>query len=95
MSRIEEKGAQLVAASCDSPFTLRVFSASLGGLPFPVASDWMRENARAYGVLEETHGISRRSTFVIDSEGALVYANRAFEPGNPEHYEAVLMALPS
>jgi peroxiredoxin len=95
MDRIRERGAELLAVSVDSAYTLRVFAASLGGLPFQVGSDFMREASRAYGVLNEQGGYAARSVFVIDGQGQIVYENRAFGAGNPEHYEAALAALPA
>jgi peroxiredoxin len=80
--------------STDSVFTLRVFEASLGGLPFRLGSDWMRDVSRTYGVLVEEQGFARRSTFVIDGDGRLIFENREFAANNAAHYEAVLEALP-
>ncbi|ARQ71001.1 peroxiredoxin [Streptomyces marincola] len=63
---------QLLAVSCDSPFTLRVF-AEQEGLDYPLLSDfWPHgEAARAYGVFDEEKGCAVRGTFVIDKEGVV------------------------
>lgn len=82
-----------MAVSCDQIFSLKIFKLSLGGLPFELASDWMRTTTAAYGVLDEAHGIARRSVFVIDRTHRLAYQNTAFEAGNRAHYEAVFQAL--
>jgi mycoredoxin-dependent peroxiredoxin len=63
---------QLLAVSCDSPFTQRVF-AEKEGLGYPLLSDfWPHGNAaRAYGVFDEEKGCAVRGTFVIDKEGVV------------------------
>jgi mycoredoxin-dependent peroxiredoxin len=63
---------QLLAVSCDSPFSLRVF-AEQEGLEYPLLSDfWPHgEVGRAYGVFDEEKGCSVRGTFIIDKEGTV------------------------
>ncbi|RBM18987.1 peroxiredoxin [Streptomyces sp. PT12] len=63
---------QLLAVSCDSPFTLRVFG-EREGLDYPLLSDfWPHgEIARAYGVFDEEKGCALRGTFIIDKEGVV------------------------
>jgi len=74
-------------------FALKVFAASLGGLPFPLAGDWRREVVPRYGVLDPEPIVARRSTFVLAPDGRISYANPAFAAGNPAHYDAVIDAL--
>lgn len=61
--------------SCDSVYSLKAWAASLGGLNFPLLSDfWPHgEVARRYGVLAEVSGRPDRSIFVIDASGILRY----------------------
>ncbi len=63
---------QLLAVSCDSMFTQKVF-AEKEGLEYPVLSDfWPHgEVAKAYGVFNEEKGCAVRGTFVIDKEGVV------------------------
>ncbi|MDI2129217.1 peroxiredoxin [Yinghuangia seranimata] len=63
---------QLLAVSCDSMFTQKVF-AEREGLEYPVLSDfWPHgEVAKAYGVFNEEKGCAVRGTFVIDKEGVV------------------------
>ncbi len=82
-----------MAVSCDQVYALKIFKLALGGLPFELASDWMRKTTQAYGVLDEAHGIARRSVFVLDRQHRLVYQNTAFEAGNRAHYDAVFQVL--
>ena len=43
------------------------------GVRFPLAADYTKEVARAYGVLDENAGSSQRGLFIIDPEGVLKY----------------------
>lgn len=90
---IQAAGAQLVGVSTDHIYALDIFQRSLGGLPFPLASDWMRQIAVQYGVYDETRGIARRSVFLLTPQEGRVFENRTFQAGNPEHYQAVLDRL--
>ncbi|MFC5762593.1 peroxiredoxin [Actinacidiphila bryophytorum] len=68
----ERENAQLLAVSCDSMHTQRVFSEQ-EGLDFPLLADfWPHgEVARAYGVFAEDKGCALRGTFVIDPAGTV------------------------
>ena len=61
---------ELLAISCDSPYSLRVF-ADQEGYTFPLLSDFHPhgEVAQAYGIYDETRGCAVRGTFIIDMEG--------------------------
>lgn len=63
---------QLLAVSCDPPFSLRVFS-DQERFGYPLLSDfWPHgEASRAYGVFDEEKGCAVRGTFVIDREGTV------------------------
>ena len=79
--------------SVDMVPSLNAFCEKLGGLPFPIASDWRRAVSRDYGVLNEEGGFAARSTFVIAPDGTVAYENRAFSATDEAHYEAVIEAL--
>ncbi|WP_307828160.1 peroxiredoxin [Nocardioides sp. SYSU D00038] len=67
--------SEVLAISCDPMFALRAF-ADADGLNFPLLSDfWPHgEVSRAYGVLDESTGAPRRSSYVIDREGVVRWA---------------------
>ena len=44
------------------------------GVKYPIAADYTKETARAYGVLDEKAGHAQRGLFIIDPEGVLKYA---------------------
>ncbi len=85
--------AEVVAVSADSLDSHRDFAETLGGVPFPLVSDENLEAARAYGVLDDAGKRSRRAVFVIDKGGRILHAVPWFQPGNPNQYEAIFVAL--
>lgn len=72
LPRFRTQDATVVAVSCDSMFSLRVF-AEREGLTFPLLSDFWPHGAvaRAYGVLDDERGCALRGTFVIDRGGVV------------------------
>jgi peroxiredoxin len=72
-----ELDAQVLGLSVDSPFVVAKFREDLG-LDFPLLSDFNKEAATAFDVLYEdfygSHGVAKRSAFVIDREGVVRYA---------------------
>ena len=71
----ESADVQLLALSCDPMFSLRAF-ADRDGLTFPLLSDFWPHGATAsaYGVLDETGGFAKRSTFIVDRSGLVRWA---------------------
>lgn len=72
LPRFVNDDVQLLAVSCDSPFSLRVF-ADQEGLDYPLLSDFWPHGsvAREYGVFNEEKGCAVRGTFIIDKEGVV------------------------
>ncbi|MFH1107385.1 MAG: peroxiredoxin [Candidatus Micrarchaeota archaeon] len=58
-------------ASVDSVHSHKAWAKSLGGLQYPLLSDFNKEVGRQYGVLLEDKGHTLRATFIIDPEGIL------------------------
>lgn len=77
-------GAKVFGVSIDSPFVVRKWAEEMG-VPFPVLSDFNKDAARAYGVLEEDffglRGVAKRSAFVVDGGGRVAYAWTSDDPG--------------
>jgi peroxiredoxin len=73
--RFGEYDCQLLAVSCDSIPCHAAWARSLGGLSFPLMSDYYPHGgvAHRYGVLNETRGYAERSVFVIDKKGIIRY----------------------
>ena len=85
--------AAVVAVSCDPVHSLRAF-ADRDGLTFALLSDFWPHGAvaRAYGVLDETRGCPRRSTFVIGPEGSVRWSVHN-EPGRPRDLDDLVAAM--
>jgi alkyl hydroperoxide reductase subunit AhpC len=60
-----------VGCSCDSVYALKDWAEHLGGLSYPLCSDFWPHGAvtRAYGVMNEEIGRPERAIFVIDRAG--------------------------
>lgn len=59
---------QIFGVSVDSTWANKAFREQIGA-EFPILSDWKKEIARKYGVLNEGTGFAYRTTFVIDKQG--------------------------
>ena len=72
LATFQNENVQLLAISCDSMHTQRIF-AEQEGYKFPVLSDfWPHgEAAKAYGIFNADLGCAMRGTFIIDKEGIL------------------------
>jgi glutaredoxin-dependent peroxiredoxin len=91
--------AEILGISVDSLFTLEKFKAEQK-LPFNLLSDFNKETSAAYGSLYENFvlgmkGVSKRSAFVIDTEGTVQYAEVLESAGDVPNFEAVQAALKS
>jgi mycoredoxin-dependent peroxiredoxin len=77
----EELGTDVIAVSCDSVPSLRVF-AERESLQLPLASDfWPHgEVAAAYGAFDESLGAAGRATFAIDRDGIIRWTVRTAIP---------------
>ena len=64
-----------MGVSCDSVYSLKDWAEHLGGLDYPLCSDFWPHGsvARAYGVLNQEIGRPERAIFVIDREGVVRY----------------------
>ena len=96
-SAFERSGAQVLAISCDSRHSQRVW-AEEQGFTFPVLSDFWPHGAvaKAYGVFNEQLGCANRATFVIDQQGKVVDRFESANLGTPRErseYESALAKL--
>lgn len=75
-----------------------MFAATMGGLPFPLVSDYhpIGEVAKAYGVWNEGQGRAFRACFIIDKDGVMRW-KKVYERGIPDTNEllAELAKLPT
>ena len=89
-------GASVYAISVDSPFTQEVF-ANQNNLNFPLLSDFNKEASGDYDVLFEDliglKGVSKRSAFVVDSDGVIQFSSSSDDPTVLPDFEAIKAAL--
>jgi len=71
-----DAGAQVLAISPQSVASHDDFSCKQGGFGFPLLADTDKSVGEAYGILGPL-GFYRRSVFVVDPEGVVVYVHRA------------------
>jgi alkyl hydroperoxide reductase subunit AhpC len=96
LSAFQNESVQVLAISCDSMFTQRIF-AEKESYTFPVLSDFWPHGAvaKAYGVFEETRGCAVRGTFIIDKSGIVRWQviNGMGDARNVGDYKAAIAAL--
>jgi peroxiredoxin len=89
--------AEILAISVDSPFTLGKFKEDQN-LPFPLLSDFNKTARIAYGTIYEEFvlglkGVSKRSAFVVNTDGTLAYAEVLESAGDLPNFDNVKAAL--
>jgi glutaredoxin-dependent peroxiredoxin len=89
--------AEVIGISVDSLFTLDKFKKEQS-LNFTLLSDFNKEVSTAYGCLYENFvldmkGVSKRSAFVIDTQGAIQYAEVLESAGDLPNFEAIQACL--
>lgn len=96
LSAFQNDNVELLALSCDSMFTQRVW-AEKEGYNFPVLADFWPHGAvaQAYGIFDEARGCALRGTFVIDQEGIIRWSvvNGLGDARSNDDYKAALAAL--
>jgi peroxiredoxin len=84
---------EVVGLSCDPTYALRAFS-DTHNIEFPLLSDFWPHGAvsSAYGVFDPDLGCARRSTFIIDRDGAVAWQvhNAMPDARNLHEYAEVL-----
>ena len=77
LDRFEQHDCQLLCISVDSVPCHKAWARSLGGLSFPLMSDFYPhgEVAKKYGVLTK-RGYSSRAVFLIDKQGIIRFIER-------------------
>jgi glutaredoxin len=83
--------AQVLGISVDSTPTLTAWAEDLGGISYPLLSDfWPHgEIARCYGVFREEEGYTERAIFVIDKRGIIRYIDIHDIDNQPDNDEVL------
>jgi peroxiredoxin len=97
MSRFASLSAQVIGISADTPFVQTEF-ARQHNLQFPLLSDFNHQAMKAYGVYDGNFsglldGIAKRSVFVLDKTGKVVYTWISEIPGVEPPYDEVEAAV--
>jgi peroxiredoxin 2/4 len=80
LPEFQEFDTEILGCSTDSVFSHWAWlntpkeKNGIAGTAYPLAADFTKETARAYGVLDENSGVAQRGLFIIDPEGTLKYA---------------------
>ena len=77
LARFQAAHTQVLGVSVDSIYCHAAWGASLGGISFPLLSDFQPKGAvaQSFGVYLEGPGITDRATIIIDSGGVVRYAH--------------------
>ncbi len=96
LASFENDNVQVLAISCDSMHTQKIFAAQ-EGYTFPVLSDFWPHGAvsKAYGIFNEDIGCAMRGTFIIDKDGIVRWSvvNGLGDARNNGDYKAAIAAL--
>ena len=93
LAKFKEAGAQVLGISTDNLPALNYWSKEVLKLDFPLASDWQRKTAAAYGVLNTASGFANRSSFVIDAQGIIQHIEEGSTAINPDGTAAACSRL--
>jgi peroxiredoxin len=100
LAEYSDLNAVVYGISVDSPFAQEAFAKS-AGISIPLLSDFNKEVAKAYDVLDEDfvpaalgfHGVAKRSAFVVDESGVVTYAWSSDDPKQLPPFDEVKAAL--
>ncbi len=96
LSSFQNENVELLALSCDSMYTQRIW-AEKEGYNFPVLADFWPHGAvaTAYGIFDAERGCAVRGTFIIDKEGIVRWSvvNGLGDARSNDDYKAALAAL--
>lgn len=90
---IRDLDAEVIAISADSLDSHCAFSESLGGCPFPLASDPDLKIAASYGALSNDGKSMVRAVFVVDRGGHIMHSIPWFQPSSAAQFFEIFQAL--
>jgi mycoredoxin-dependent peroxiredoxin len=72
--------------SADTVPSLKTWAEQLGGLPFPLLSDYWPHGVvgSTYGIFNDQRGIDARSVFLVDAQGVIRYSHVYAQGSVPE-----------
>ena len=74
--------------------SLKAWAEQLGGLPFPLLSDYWPHGqvGKTYGIFSDERGMDTRSAFVVDAQGVIRYS-KSYAPGTIPESDELLEQL--
>ncbi len=92
--KFEELNTEVIALSVDSIFTHKAWADGLGGISYPLLSDFWPHGGVAdlFGVMRENEGFAERALIVVDKEGIIRFIE-IVEPKEIPEIEPALDAL--
>lgn len=92
----KDLNAEVYGISVDSPFAQEKM-AQIDQLQFPLLSDFNKEVSEAYDVLYADllgfKGVAKRSAFVIDADGTILYSESSDDPKVVPDFDAIKATL--
>lgn len=81
-AQFQALGVEILQISADPLPSLKAWADQLGGLPFPLLSDFWPHGAvgKAYGVFNDERGMDARAVFLIDAAGVVSHSH-VYAPG--------------
>ena len=96
LAQFSELDAAVYGISVDNPFAQEVM-AKQDNINFPLLSDFNKVVSESYGVLYEDFigykGVAKRSAFVVNKEGEIIFASSSDDPKQMPDFDAIEQAL--
>jgi len=97
LATFNSMNAQVFGISVDMSFSLGKFREA-NQINFPLLSDFNKEAITSYDIRNESFavgfkGVAKRSSFVIDKEGTVVFAEVLPNPGDYPNFDGIKKAL--
>ena len=85
---------EILQISADPTPSLKGWADFLGGVPFPLLSDYWPHGAvgKAYGIFNDERGMDKRAAYVVDAKGVVRYA-KVYPQGTIPTSEELLAEL--
>ncbi|MBX3650628.1 MAG: redoxin domain-containing protein [Burkholderiales bacterium] len=85
---------EILQLSADPLPSLKAWAEHLGGVPFPLMSDYWPHGAvgQAFGIFNDERGMDKRAAYVIDAKGVVRYA-KVYPQGTIPTSEELLAEL--
>jgi len=75
--QFKQLNVEILQLSTDTVPSLKEWGEKLGGISFPLLSDYWPHGAvgQAYGIFSDERGLDMRSAFLVDAQGVIRYSH--------------------